>query len=185
MANKVKYGLKNVHVFPITSTEGKTATYGKAIPVPGAVVLSLKASGDSNPFYADDTVYFNQFSNNGYEGDLEIAIVPEEYEIQILGMTKDKNGAIVESNMDKSKNYAMAFEIDGDSTQTRHILYNCASSRPDLEAKTKEEKTAPQTDKLSFTAAPGVDGFIKAKLPKGGTGYDTFFEAPYKVTPQE
>lgn len=182
--NKVKFGLKNVHVWPITEATSEKITYGEVIKVPGAVSLSLEASGDSNPFYADDMIYWNQYSNNGYEGELEIALIPEEFEVQILGYLKDKNGAIVESNASKSKNYAMAFEFDGDVTQTRHIFYNCSSSRPDIEGATTEDKTEPQTDTISITTAPASDtGYVKARLEKGQTGYDTFFKTPYQVTP--
>lgn len=182
--NKVKFGLKNVHVWPITEATSEKITYGEVIKVPGAVSLSLEASGDSNPFYADDMIYWNQYSNNGYEGELEIALIPEEFEVQILGYLKDKNGAIVESNASKSKNYAMAFEFDGDVTQTRHIFYNCSSSRPDIEGATTEDKTEPQTDTISITTAPASDtGYVKARLEKGQTGYDTFFTTPYQVTP--
>ncbi len=182
--NKVKFGLKNVHVWPITEATSEKITYAEVIKVPGAVSLSLEASGDSNPFYADDMIYWNQYSNNGYEGELEIALIPEEFEVQILGYLKDKNGAIVESNASKSKNYAMAFEFDGDVTQTRHIFYNCSSSRPDIEGATTEDKTEPQTDTISITTAPASDtGYVKARLEKGQTGYDTFFTTPYQVTP--
>lgn len=182
--NKVKFGLKNVHVWPITEATSEKITYGEVIKVPGAVSLSLEASGDSNPFYADDMIYWNQYSNNGYEGELEIALIPEEFEVQILGYLKDKNGAIVESNASKSKNYAMAFEFDGDVTQTRHIFYNCSSSRPDIEGATTEDKIEPQTDTISITTAPASDtGYVKARLEKGQTGYDTFFTTPYQVTP--
>lgn len=183
--NKVKFGLKNVHVWPITEATSEKITYAEVIKVPGAVSLSLEASGDSNPFYADDMIYWNQYSNNGYEGELEIALIPEEFEVQILGYLKDKNGAIVESNASKSKNYAMAFEFDGDVTQTRHIFYNCSSSRPDIEGATTEDKTEPQTDTIGITTAPASDtGYVKARLEKGQTGYDTFFTTPYKVTPE-
>lgn len=184
MANKVKFGLKNVNVFPITEDTSSEITYGSVIPVPGAVSLSIKANGDSNEFYADDTVYWSEYSNNGYDGDLEIALIPEEFEINILGYTKDTNGAIVEANTTKSKSFAMAFEIDGDVTQTRHILYKCSASRPDVEAETKKEKTEPKTDKLSLKAMATLkDGLIKAKLEKGKTGYDTFMTTPYVVVP--
>lgn len=183
--NKVKFGLKNVHVFPITESTSTKVTYGEVIKVPGAVSLSFEASGDSNPFYADDTIYWNQFSNNGYEGELEIALIPEEFEVQILGYLKDKNGAIVESNSSKAKNYAMAFEFDGDVTQTRHIFYNCSSSRPNVEGATTEDKTEPQTDTINMTAVPAADtGYVKARLEKGQIGYDTFFTTPYEVTPE-
>lgn len=180
MANKVKFGLKNVVVFPITEDTAERLTYGSAIKISGAVSLSIKASGDSNEFYADDTIYFSEFSNNGYEGDLEVALIPEDFEIGILGYAKDKNGAISESTAIKAKNYALAFEIDGDSKKTRHLLYKCNSSRPDLEGETKKEKTEPKTDKLSIKAMPTLkDGLIKIKIEQGKTGYDTFFDAPY------
>lgn len=182
--NKVKFGLKNVHVWSITESTSEKVTYGEVIKVPGAVSIKLEASGDSNPFYADDMIYWNQYSNNGYEGELEIALIPEEFEVQVLGYIKDKNGAIIEANASKAKNYAMAFEFDGDVTQTRHIFYNCSSSRPNIEGATTEDKTEPQTDTINITTAPASDtGYVKARLEKGQTGYDTFFATPYKVAP--
>lgn len=181
--NKVKFGLKNVHVWPITESEG-TVTFGTVIKVPGAVNLSLDASGESNPFYADDVIYYNQFSNNGYEGDLELALVPEEFLISILGFVRDTNGALVEVSDAKPSNYAMAFEFSGDKLETRHILYNCSSSRPSVTGATKEETVEPQTETLNIIAAPALDtGYVKAKLAKGSTGYDAFFTTPYEVVP--
>ena len=78
MSNKVKYNLKNVHAAKLTTevVEGVT-TYSYATPraIPGAVSLSLDAEGDSSPFYADGIVYFRTYANNGYSGDLEIALI--------------------------------------------------------------------------------------------------------------
>jgi phage major tail protein, phi13 family len=182
---KVKFGLKNVHVFPITKNESNGVTYAQAIKIDGAVSISLKASGDSDNFYADDVIYFNQFSNNGYEGDLEIALIPEKFETEILGFIKDKNGAIVEDSNIVGKSYAMAFEFSSDEKATRHILYNCSSSRPDVEGETKKEKMDPKTDKISIKAVPALDtGYVKAKIEQGNAEYDTFFTKPYKVVIQ-
>ena len=80
MSNKVKYNLKNVHAAKLTtSVVGGVTTYTYATPqaIPGAVSLSLDAEGDSSPFYADGIVYFRSYANNGYSGDLEIALIPE------------------------------------------------------------------------------------------------------------
>lgn len=178
--NKVKFGLKNVHVWPITSASEEAVTFGDVIKMPGGVEITINPVGEDNKFYADDIVYWNEYSNNGYEGDITIAIIPEEYEIQVLGNVKDTNGAVIEVSNARPKNYAMAFEFNGDATQTRHILYNCSSSRPTTQSKTVEETKEPQTDQISFNAMPARDTqYVKAKLDKGQTGYDSWFTEPY------
>ena len=68
--NKIKYGIRNVTLFPATIAADGSATYGTAIPVPGAVSLSLDQQGETNKFYADNTVYWSGYSDNGLSGDL-------------------------------------------------------------------------------------------------------------------
>ena len=81
MGNKVKYNLKNVHAAKLTETadDGGTPVFAYAAPkaIPGAVSISLDAEGETSPFYADGIVYFRSVTNNGYSGDLEIALIPE------------------------------------------------------------------------------------------------------------
>ena len=76
MGNKIKYNLKNVHAAKLTRGEDGSFTYAKPKANPGAVSISLDAEGDSSPFYADGIVYFRSTANNGYSGDLEIALIP-------------------------------------------------------------------------------------------------------------
>lgn len=49
MANKVKYGISNVHYAPVTSSG-----FGTPVALEGAVSLSLSAEGERSVFYADN-----------------------------------------------------------------------------------------------------------------------------------
>ena len=169
MSNKVKYNLKNVHAAKLTTevVEGVT-TYSYATPraIPGAVSLSLDAEGDSSPFYADGIVYFRTYANNGYSGDLEIALIPEWFRTGILKEVLDSNGVLVER---------------ADEHGIRHVLYNCAASRPSIESQTKEETIEPRTETLNLTADPREDGLVKSRT--GDTTdaevYDGWYESVY------
>lgn len=167
MSNKVKYNLKNVHAAKLTTevVEGVT-NYSYATPkaIPGAVSLSLDAEGESSPFYADGIVYFRTYANNGYSGDLEIALIPEWFRTEILKEILDSNGVLVEkADNTESVKFALLFEFDGDEHAIRHVLYNCAASRPGIESQTKEETIEPVTEKLSLTADPREDGLVKSR----------------------
>lgn len=167
MGNKVKYNLKNVYAAKLTETvtDGVSAfTYAKPQAIPGAVSISLDAEGESSPFYADGIVYFRSVTNNGYSGDLEIALIPEWFRTEILREQLDANGVLVENNDNaESIKFALLFEFDGDVRAIRHVLYNCSASRPSIESETKEDTIEPGTETLSITADPRADGLVKAR----------------------
>ena len=131
--------------------------------------LSLDAEGDTSPFFADGIVYFRSVANNGYSGDLEMALIPDWFRIEILREEKDSNGVLIERSTDQENvRFALLFEFDGDVNCIRHVLYNCTSSRPSIASETKEENIQPGTETLSITADPREDGLVKAR-----TGDDT------------
>lgn len=167
MGNKVKYNLKNVHAAKLTETvrDGVTTyTYATPKAIPGAVSISLDAEGDSSPFYADGVVYFRSVSNNGYSGDLEIALIPEWFRTEILNEVLDDNGVLVEkSSTAESTKFALLFEFDGDVKAIRHVMYNCTASRPSIQSETKEDTIEPGTETLSITADPREDGLVKSR----------------------
>ena len=167
--NKVKYNLKNVHAAILTKGDDGTYTYAKPVAIPGAVSLSLDAEGENNPFYADGVVYFRSTSNNGYSGDLEMALIPEWFRTDILQEEKDSNGVLIErSDITESVYFALLFEFDGDQKAIRHVMYNCTASRPTIESQTKESSIEPGTETLSIAADPREDGLVKSR-----TGDDT------------
>lgn len=181
--NKVKFGLSNVHIAKITETEGKI-TYGTPFAMPGAVGLNADPEGDTTPFYADNIKYYIATSNQGYSGDLEIAITPEQFLIEILGQMKDKNGALFENADDVTARFALMGEIEGDAKKRRFVYFDCTATRPKTENKTKEESTDPQTDTISITMSPrSTDKAIKAVIEPSEQNqavYDTFFKKVYE-----
>ena len=188
MGNKVKYNLKNVHAAKLTETvsNGVTAfSYGTPKAIPGAVSISLDAEGESSPFYADGIVYFRSVTNNGYSGDLEMALIPEWFRTEILQEELDGKGVLIEkSSNSESVKFALLFEFDGDVNCIRHVLYNCTSSRPSIESETKEDTIEPGTEKLSITADPRSDGLVKARTgdTTDKTAYDNWYKSVYLPT---
>ena len=103
-------------------------------------------------------------SNNGYSGDLEIALIPEWFRTEILQEALDDNGVLVEkSDTAESVKFALLFEFDGDVRSIRHVMYNCTASRPSIESETKEDTIEPGTETLSLTADPREDGLVKSR----------------------
>lgn len=62
------------------------------VPIPGSVSISLNAQGEISQFYADGIVCHKAEANNGYEGDLEVALLPESFRTDILGEKTEQRG---------------------------------------------------------------------------------------------
>lgn len=182
MANKITYGLSNVHVWPIVSTSAAgVPSYGSIIKMPGAVEMSLDAEGSSDPFYADDQIYYQGVANNGYSGALTIADIPGEFLTVVMGETVDANGVYVENSDVEPKEFAMAFEFKGDAKKRRHVFYRCKATRPSVASSTKEDAVSPNTQELSISAVPRLDNSnVKARCEEGDGAYANWYgDAPY------
>lgn len=185
MANKVKFGLRNVWYSKITMS-GNTYSYGTPVALPGAVSFSASISGETaNPFYADDVIYYNSVSNQGYEGELEVALLTDTLKTDLLGMTADTNGAIVENADDTPSHFALGFEVQGDDTPRRFWFYDCVAGRPNDEASTMEATAEPQTETLPLTMTPRVsDRAVKVVMVKtlaNETAFNDFFTSVYEA----
>ncbi|MBQ9605756.1 MAG: phage tail protein [Lachnospiraceae bacterium] len=136
-----------------------------------------------SPFYADGVVYFRSVTNNGYSGDLEIALIPDWFREEILSETKDANGVLIETANNVSPVYfALLFEFDGDQRAIRHVLYNCTvSARPTVESSTKEDTIEPGTETLAISADPRDDGLVKAKSgdDTNAATYQNWYQSVY------
>lgn len=183
MANKIKYGIQNVYYAVATDDGTGTLTYATPVALKGAVSLSLDTQGDTNTFYADNIAYFTSTANNGYQGDLELALIPDDFRTAILGETLDRKGFYVEKASDKAKEFALLFQFEGDENATRHCLYRCMASRPSVASATQEESIEPQTESITITAMPRIsDNVIKSRCPSSATDYATWFGAVVEPT---
>lgn len=162
--NKVHYALTNVYIATLEmDLETGVVTFGNPKRLLGAVSMDLSAQGDVIKLRADAMDYYVVNSNNGYQGDLNIARIPDWFRSEILGdtiSTTDK--VLVETATQEPKAFAMIFEFLGDAKGTRHVLYNCAASRPNIKGENKDNLKDPDTDTLSLTASPLQDGKVKA-----------------------
>ena len=161
MADKVKFGIKNVHVFPITGWTDGVPTYDSVINIPGTVSLSLDKQGDTNDFYADNIKYYTSVANNGYAGSLTVAIIPDAFRTEILKYITDDNDVLVE-DIAEPTHFAMTFEEDGDQVGTKFVLYNGTASRPSLDKSTTTDSKEPSTQELEVSFAPLKSGRVMA-----------------------
>lgn len=184
---KIKYGLSKVHYSVVTETTVggvTTSTYGPVKAWPGAVNISLDAQGDDSNFYADNGIYYNIGNNQGYQGDLETALVPEDVEIAVMGQTKDANGVVTETSDDVKKYIAIMFQFELDASGRRFVLYRCSLSRHAVSSSTKAETVDPQTDSVTITATPRPDdNKVKAYADKDSAAYANWFNAVYVASP--
>ena len=179
--NKVKFNLWNVYYAPLLTNTTSKIEYGTPIAIPGAVSLSLDPTGENTPFYADGIEYYTISNNMGYSGDLEIALIPESFRVDILKESHDSNKVLIENKDINVGKFALLFRFDGDIRGINHVMYNCSVSRPKIGSKTNEESKEVQTETLTISAKPLVKGYVKAKTGDSTpqTVYDNWFKSVY------
>lgn len=178
--NKVHYAFTNVYIALMNvDLEAGTVTFGPPKRLLGAKSMDLSAQGDVIKLRADAMDYYVVNSNNGYQGELNIANIPDWFRNEVLGdtiSTTDK--VLVENAIQEPKAFALLFEFEGDAHGRRHVLYNCAASRPNIKGENKDNLKDPDTDTLSLTASPLQDGKVKAsttaETPEGV--YNNWFQ---------
>lgn len=176
-ANKVHFGLKNVHYAVITYTAG-VPSWGTPVAVPGAVSLTLSKEGSDTDFYADDVKYYHLAGNNGYTGSLEMASFPTQMRKDLWGMTETTTGKmLVEDASAQPAEFALMFEIDGDQNPDRYCFYRCVASRPDVASTTKAESTEVQTQSCDLTAMAVLDPTASSPI-NGMVYYKTTADTP-------
>lgn len=187
-SNKVKYGLRNVHYAKITPTTTGSILYETPVAIPGAVNLSLAPDGRAEVLYVNGCEYIAGAESNGYTGSLEMARFPDAFMTDIFGSVTGQDGLIVEDAAAEPARFALMFEFAGDAERTRHVLYNCVCTRPEIGSSTKTSGVEPETESCTLNAMPlPLDAndmaIVKGKCAADDAAYETFFDDVVTYTP--
>lgn len=179
MANKVVFGLENVHVCTYTVGQDGTVTLGTPMHVPGAVSMSLESETEENTMYADNVKYFTSYSDNGFTGELEMAMFDDDFKTTFLGYVELDNGGIAQVKGGTNPAVCIMFESKGDAEKRRGILYNVALGAISREYSTTTENVEPVTATLPFTVTgDNGTGIVKAEFAPTASAYATLFTTP-------
>lgn len=188
-ANKIRYGLKNVHYAKLTETVDPatgevTYNYGTVKAWPGAVSMNLEPQGEVSNEYADDGIWYTFAQNSGYQGDFEYETMPEDFRSDILGETVDTNDVFIESTGKPTVYFALLFEVNGDAHKSKKLFYKCSATRENVENATTEDSIEATHGTITITAVGRSDGKVKAS-----TGSETetsvvngWFNSVYETT---
>ena len=178
MANKVEFGISNLHVGTYTDNAG-TITLGTAYHQKGAVSFSPEEQSENNTFYADNIPYYSSYTGGTFEGDLEVAKFDDDFKTNFMGYIEKTDGGIgIVKNATKPNVY-IAFEVDGDAQKRRVILYNCTLGAINREYATVEDTIEPATETVAVTVnGDNTTGLAMVSYNEDDTGYATLFSAP-------
>lgn len=173
-ANKIKYGISKCY-YAVKSAGG---TYGTPKALPGAVSISLSPQGQLYKFYADNIEYFRNAVNNGYEGTLELALIPDGFLTDVLSNKLDATDKVlIEEVSNSTVEFALGFQIEGDAHNSRFWFYNCVATRPETAGETKEDTIEAQTEEVTISTSPDEDGNVRVRTTENtpSNTYDGWF----------
>ncbi len=188
-SNKIKYGLSMLYYAPITAeTEEGIITYGTPVALPGAISISLSAQGERRYLSADNSVYFECWSNGGYEGDIAIALIPDHFRVACLNEKTDAadgSNVTYETSELITQRFALLGQFEGDAANIRFCLYNCTASRPQIASQSLDGESgldpSQATETISLSAkGRRADKIVRAKITDDGSEtFSNWFNSVY------
>ena len=179
MANKVEFGISNLHVGTYTVDDDGQVTMGAPYHQKGAVSFSPEEQSDKKEFYADNILYWSGYSGGSFEGDLEVAKFDRQFKTDFLGYVQLADGGIANIKGTIKPHVYIAFQVEGDAESRRIIMYNGTFGAIKREFNTTEEGEEPTTETLPITVAGDQNtGIGMVSYVPDDIGYDSLFENP-------
>lgn len=179
MANKVEFGISQLHVGTYTVDENDNVTLGTPYHQKGAVSFAPEEQNELNRFFADNIEYWAGFTGGTFEGDLEVAKFDDSFKTQFLGYKSLTDGGLAIVKNAKKPQVYIAFQVEGDDESRRVILFNGQFGAIQREFATIEESQEPATETISVSVSGDpVSGVSMASYKPGDAGYDDLFDNP-------
>lgn len=179
MANKVVFGVSNLHVGLYNVSTTGTVTLGTPFAVPGTVNISIEPDSEENKFYADNVAYWTSYSDNGLTGEIENAFFPDDFKTTFMNYVALSNGGIAQIKGQQNKPVYIEFQAEGDQHARRGIFYNVTLGQITREFSTTEDSIEPATATLPFTVnGDNKTGVTRAAFTEGASAYSTMFTNP-------
>ena len=178
MANKVEFGISQLHIGTYTVADG-VVTLGAPYHQAGAVSFSPEENSEQNTFYADNIAYWSGYSGGTIEGDLEVAMFDDAFKTQFLGYRALTDGGLANVKNAVKPNVYVAFQVEGDAESRRIIMYNCSLGGITREYNTEEDSIEPATETIAVTVAgDNNSGISMVSYGQTSSGYSTLFTNP-------
>ena len=179
MANKVEFGISQLHVGTYTVDNQGVVTLGTPYHQKGAVSFSPEEKSELTNFYADNIVYWAGYSGGSFEGDLEVAKFDDGFKTQFLGYRALTDGGLANVKNATKPSVYIAFQVEGDAEARRVIMYNASLGAITREFATIEEEREPATETLAVTVTgDNATGVSMASYKPSDAGYATLFTTP-------
>lgn len=179
MANKVEFGIEQLHVGTYSVDNDGVVTMGEPYHQAGAVSFSPEEQSELTQFYADNIVYWSEYSGGTFEGDLEVAKFDDKFKTDFLGYKHTADGGLANVKNATKPHVYIAFEVKGDAEARRIIMYNATLGAITREFNTIEEQKEPATEQIAVTVmGDNGSGIAMASYKPGDAGYDDLFTDP-------
>ena len=108
----MKFNICNCHYALQRAAEDGEMAFDTPVAMPGAVSLALDPNGEPESFYADGIEYYIIANNMGYDGDLELALIPESFRTDVLKEEADGNEVLFKASAAIPRIYRLKFQRD-------------------------------------------------------------------------
>ena len=179
MANKVEFGISQLHVGTYTVDSDGNVTMGSPYHQAGAVSFAPEEQSELTKFYADNIIYWSNYSGGSFEGDLEVAKFDDKFKKDFLGYKTSADGGLALVKNAVKPNVYIAFQVEGDAESRRVIMYNATLGAITREFSTIEDQTEPTTEKIAVTVmGDNESGISMVSYKPDDAGYDDLFTDP-------